>query len=204
MYRFILLLTIAALGTLPSLGANKESRREKEKVEKLSKYADRQRKVASDSYQTQERRFLEARAEELLHRAVLKPAGSYVLDRELDAIDSLLDACEDIGEVEDALQKARSTNSDDDDEERREDAARHLERVYFRVKQGDYFSRQSKERLGAQYVSTAQRLYHLARAQYDASHYRAARKLADAAHEVINALESLAQASVRIPEPPRM
>jgi len=72
------------------------------------------------------------------------------------------------------------------------------------VKQADYFSQQSKDPNGLQYANTGRRIYQLARAQYDLSNFRAARKLASAAREVVNCLKDLAQATVRIPEPPRM
>jgi hypothetical protein len=116
-------------------------------------------------------------------------------------MDDLLDASD---ELRGARRPRDNDDSDGDEDKDRERTARELEQTYFRVAQGDYFARQSRDAHGNDYVRTAQRLYQQARAAYDAREYRRARHLADAAQEVIEGLENLAQAAVRIPEPPKL
>jgi hypothetical protein len=121
-------------------------------------------------------------------------AGSYLFGRLENAIGNLLDAVEEIAESE--------GNADDGDTQER--AAKDLERAYFRVRQGDYFARMSTERDAKAYGKTAQVLYQKGRAAYEMKQYRKARRLAEAARDVIDGLEDLAQAAVRIPEPPQL
>ena len=154
---------------------------------------------------SQENRSLIQKTSSLLERARQAAAGSYLLDRLESAMDDLLDGSEEILEsrldlrnqlgIRDRRQSA--------DEVRRE-TVRELERSYFRIQQGDYFARQSQESDAQEYVLVARRLYQLARAAYDAADYVGARGLSEASKKAIDALESLAQAAVPIPEPPRL
>ena len=141
------------------------------------------------------------RISELLGRAREAPAGSYLFDRLHSAIDDLLDASRE-------LQRIREPDEDEEGEDRESDAqretARDLERTYFRVQQGEYFGEQSGEPDAGDYVRLAQRLYQQGRSAYDKGRYWRARRYADAAREVIDGLEGLAQAAVRIPELPRL
>lgn len=192
----------AVLGLMVSSGwaADRKKRSaEEKKLEELDGLSKRLNRLASDSNLAREQRFLHDRIGELMKRAREVPADSYMFGRLEEAIDDFLDASD---ELRDAR---RARNGDDDDGDRaRERTARELEQTYFRVQQGDYFARQSRDPQGRDYVGTAQRLYQQARAAYDAQQYRRSRHLADAAREVIEGLENLAQAVVRIPEPPKL
>jgi hypothetical protein len=172
---------------------------EERKIEDLNELSQRLNRLASDNELSGEQRFLHDRIGELMKRGRETPGDSYVFGRLEEAIDDLLDASD---ELRDAR---RASNSDDDNRGRtRERTARDLEQTYFRVQQGAYFARQSRDSHASDYVRTAQRVYQQARAAYDAKEYRRSRHLADAAREVIGGLENLAQAAVRIPEPPKL
>jgi hypothetical protein len=174
---------------------------EEEKIEDLNEQTDRFNRLASEPDLSEEQLFLHARASELLDRARQAPAGSYLFDRLDSAIDDLLDASS-------RLQRIKTPDDDDEEEEDREPeaqrrTARDLERTYFRVQQGEYFGGQSGDPKAGEYVRLAQRLYQQGRSAYDSGKYWRARQIADAAREVIDSLEGLAQAAVRIPELPR-
>jgi hypothetical protein len=163
--------------------------------------SDRLNTLASRPDVSEEQQFLHARVSELLDRAREAPAASYLFDRLESAMDGLLDASR-------QLERIRRPDEDEGEEDRRSDAqretARELEKVYFRVQQGEYFGEQSAETNAGDYVRLAQRLYQQGRSAYDGGRYWRARRYADAAREVVNGLEGLAQAAVRIPEPPRL
>jgi hypothetical protein len=181
--------------------SDRRARREEErKAENLQEFSERLNRLSSRPGLVQENRFLHDQVLSLMDRSRAAPAGSYPLDRLESAIDDLMDASENI--LESTADDRRERNDDLDDENRR--TARDLERTYFRITQGDYFAGQSQESNAGEYVLTARRLYQQARAAYDAADYRKARRLAEAAQEVISGLESLAQAVVPIPEPPRL
>ena len=148
---------------------------------------------------SEENRFLHERVSSLLEVSREAPADSYLFDRLESAMDDLLDASEHILDL-----GADGRGRNETVEEIRQRTARQLERTYFRTQQGDYFAGQSQESNSSEYVLTARRLYQLARAAYDAEDYRRARIVAEASREVIDALESLAQAAVPIPDPPRL
>jgi hypothetical protein len=173
---------------------------EQEKAEDLNELTERLNALASKPEVSEEQIFLHARVSELLGRAREAPAGSYLFDRLESAIDDLLDASRE-------LQRIRRPDEDEDAEDRESDAqretARDLEKTYFRVRQGEYFAEQSGAPKAGEYVRLAQRLYQQGRSAYDGGRYWRARRFADAAREVIEGLEGLAQAAVRIPEPPR-
>jgi hypothetical protein len=196
---FTLLLLVGVATNLSAQGNERRSRREEQrKEENLRENVERLSRLTSVPNLVQENRFLHDQASSLLERSRQAPAGSYLLDRLESAIDDLLDASEHIRESA----QDRPVRNADPEENRR--IARDLERTYFRITQGDYFARQSQESNAGEYVLTARRLYQQARASYDAADYRRARLLGQAAHEVISGLESLAQAAVPVPEPPRL
>lgn len=85
-----------------------------------------------------------------------------------------------------------------------ERAARELEDTYFDLNQGEYFAKQVGVRQAGRYVKTGRKLYQRARAAYEQEEFAKARDLGEAAREVVAALESLAQAAVRIPSPPKL
>ncbi len=197
---FVLLLATSLLSSAPLLADEKKSD-EQEKVEDLNELTDRLNRLASRPDLSEEQLFLHARVSELLDRARQAPAGSYLFDRLDSAIDDLLDASG-------RLQRIKTPDEDVEREDRESEAqrrtARDLERTYFRVQQGEYFGEQSGDPKAGEYVRLAQRLYQQGRSAYDGGTYWRARQLADAAREVIDGLEGLAQAAVRIPELPRL
>jgi hypothetical protein len=179
--------------------AQKKSRQEQEerrKEERIKELSRKLGKLAAMRAPSAEQRFLQARATALLARARELPAGSHEFDRLRRAVGDLLEAGEEILEA----RQGESVNADGDQEE----AARRLERAYFRIQEGDYFARLSAEPDAGDYLAHSRRLYQEARRDYDARQWRKARKLAEACSEIIEALERLAQARVRIPEPPRI
>lgn len=172
---------------------------EEVKTERLGRISQRLNRLASRPELTMENRFLHEQVSSLLERSRQAPAGSYVLDRLDSAMADLLEASEHI------LESRRAGNdASDNTEAARRRAGRDLERAYFRIQQGDYFATRSQERNAADYVLTARRLYQLARAAYDEGNHLPARRLADASREVIGGLESLAQAAMPNPEPPKL
>jgi hypothetical protein len=188
---------------LPSttLLADEDKSDEQEKIEDLNELTDRLNRLASGQDLSEEQLFLHARVSELLDRARQAPAGSYLLERLDSAIDDLLDASG-------RLERIKTPDDDVEREDRESEAqrrtARDLERTYFRVQQGEYFGEQSGDPMAAEYVRLARRLYQQGRSAYDGGTYWRARQLADAAREVVDGLEGLAQAAVRIPELPRL
>ena len=196
------LAALCGLLIVPALGADRKKRSaEEKKLEELDDLTRRLNRQAADAGLVDEQRFLHDRIGELLQTAREAPGDSYLFGRLDDAIDDLLDASD---ELRDARRPRDNDDDDGDEDKDRERTARELEQTYFRVTQGDYFARQSRDAHGNDFVRTAQRLYQQARAAYDAREYRRARHLADAAQEVIEGLENLAQAAVRIPEPPKL
>jgi hypothetical protein len=192
---YLALALLLCLGTATA-GANqsRSSRAERNKIEDLDDLSRRFNRQTAFRNLSPETEFLHARATALMDRARQAEAGSYLFGRLENTIDNLLDAVEEIA-------KSEETGDDDDTQER---AAKDLERAYFRVRQGDYFARMSTEGDSKAYVKTAQALYQKGRGAYEMKQYRKARRLAEAAREVIDALEDLAQAAVRIPDPPQL
>jgi hypothetical protein len=192
---YLALALLLCLGTAMA-GANqsRSSRAERNKIEDLDDLSRRFNRQTAFRNLSPETEFLHARATALMDRAHQAEAGSYLFGRLENTIDNLLDAVEEIA-------KSEETGDDDDTQER---AAKDLERAYFRVRQGDYFARMSTEGDSKAYVKTAQALYQKGRGAYEMKQYHKARRLAEAAREVIDALEDLAQAAVRIPDPPQL
>jgi hypothetical protein len=142
------------------------------------------------------RAFLQSETQRLIARTRGLSYTSYEFDRMMEALDDLLDACEDLAAA------VRARNGAEREKETRDSVAKQLERAYFRVQQGDYFARLSADSHGREYVLRSRQLYQRARAAYDTRDYRRAAKLASASSELVNVLENLAQAAVRKPEPP--
>lgn len=189
---------LLALLCIPQAVADKKSP-ERRKLEDLNDISKRLNRLASKPDLREEQRFLHDLTTLLLDRARQAPAGSYLFSRLEAAMDDFLDGSHELQEMVD----------DDDSEEDSEDGARRrtaheLESAYFRVKQGDYFADQSREKGAREIVKTGRRLYQLARREFDEGRYWRARRFADAARECIDGLESLAQAAVEVPEPPKL
>jgi hypothetical protein len=193
MCRFVVCLLSLLIAASPAVAERSKSREEK-KQEELRKAA---RKLAVLERSDPDLIFIRDRAQELLLRSEQAAAGSYLYERLTEAFDDLLDAGEEL------TRAARRGNGS----ERQSDAAdtaRQLERTYFRVTQADYYARISADPNGSAYVRTARRLYQAARREYDAKNYNRARRFAGAAGELVNTLENLAQAVVRVPDPPKL
>ncbi|MFZ0589130.1 MAG: hypothetical protein WAM39_01485, partial [Bryobacteraceae bacterium] len=81
--------------------------------------------------------------------------------------------------------------------------SKHLERVYFRTQQAEYFLEQSRDKEAASFPRWARDFYQLAVRAYEHQDVLAADENAKCAEEVVKALENLAQAaSPRPPSPP--
>jgi hypothetical protein len=81
----------------------------------------------------------------------------------------------------------------------------HLQRVYFRTQQADYFLSQSHDSRAASFPKWARDFYQLAVRAYERKDLIAADENAKCAEEIVKALESLAQAAspANIPAPPK-
>ncbi len=186
-------LTAGACGITAAQQDPKRERKQEEKLEEMSRKLNRR---LTRSGAAPEHDFLHARAAAILERARGARADDYVFDRLLRAADDLLEASEELFE-------SRTPARQPADASQRE-AALDLQRYYFRVRQAEYFAELSREPDAHLYVQHARSLYQQARRAYDAQQYRRAQKLGEAAGEIVSALEKLAQAAVRIPEPPRL
>jgi len=142
---------------------------------------------------TPETIFLNTQAEGLLDRARQLEGSSFQFDRLTSAVENLLRASERIASAGKA--------SRIDDTERR-DASILLQKCYFRVQQAEYFAGISHEKAAKKYVTYTRSLYQQARVAYDARQYERARLLGDASSLIVMALENIAHASLKIPDPP--
>lgn len=184
------LLVPAAAHTADERG--QQQRREREKLAELSEKLERRLAYADP---TGEQRWLHSQAAALLERVRRVQSDRYRFDRVAGATDALLEASERIRQAREQDQRR---------EDGRGDAARALQRDYFRVQQADYFAAQAKEENAAEFTRLARSLYQQARRAYDGGQYWRAETLGDAAGYVVRALEGLAQAAIRIPDPPRI
>jgi hypothetical protein len=73
---------------------------------------------------------------------------------------------------------------------------------YFRVRQADFFASMIGEKNMDQYVIWSKSLYQQARGALDAREFQRARLLGDASSFIVFALESIAQATVQMPDTP--
>lgn len=192
------LATVAVLAVLAGGGllADDDDKREERVREKIYDLAEKLgRRVFAYADSTEEQKWLHDQAGDLLERVKLARNEEYRFDRLARATDALLEASERI------LESREEEANDKDD---KKDAARDLERDYFRVQQVEYFAKQSKEANAQEYVTLARSLYQQARRAFDAAQYDRAENLGDAASYVVRALEYVAQAAVREREPPRL
>jgi hypothetical protein len=192
---------LAAAGLLPGAQHDQRGQRdrgsrgwpERSKQERLDSLAKMLswRTNAPDS--PAECAFLNARAGELLERAKLARGNDFQFDRLATATDNLLRAS-------DCIFSARKYVRVDENEKR--DAALLLQKCYFRVQQAEYFADISGEKEAKQYVTVARSIYQQARSAYDTHQYDRARMLGEASSLVVMALENIAHASLKIPDPP--
>ena len=137
--------------------------------------------------------FLRARAAELLERMKQAKGNNFQFNCLASAMEALLRATN-------GIVMARKANQIDENDKR--DAALNLQKCYFRVQQADYFGDLSGEKEAKQFVTYARSLYQQARSAYDAHQYDRAQILGDASAQIVAALENIAHASLRIPDPP--
>ena len=161
----------------------------------LDDLTKRLNRYATESIQSPERRFLHDRVSDLLSQARDEIGNGYRFGRLVAAMDDLLDASD---QIEDAYADEPQKS------DTRERAARELEDTYFDLKRGEHFAKQSGDRYANDYVKTARKLYQQARAAYEQERFAESRDLGEAAREIVEGLESLAQAAVRIPTPPKL
>lgn len=172
---------------------SREAKKQREKIEDLADKLARRLALPAPSPESV---FLHARAAELLERVRQSTADGYRFQRLASATDALLEASERI------FDSGKKKDGRERDAQR--ETALALERYYFRAQQADYFAASARESAGGAYVSHARSLYQQARSAYDAREHNRAKKLGEASALIVRALESLAQAAVRIPEPPRL
>jgi hypothetical protein len=170
-----------------------EADKRQEKMQELRRKLARRTALPSPG---EEQQFLHARAAALLDRLKTSEQDRYVFDRLSRAADDLLEASEEIEESRQGEGRPEAGA--------RQEAARQLQRDYFRVQQADYFAGLCGEPDAASYVKHSRALYQQGRSAYDAGQYRRARKLGEAAALIVSALERLAQARLSAPEPPRL
>ncbi len=137
--------------------------------------------------------FLCARATEILERLKQAKGNNFQFDQLASATEALLRAG-------DLIFRAKRASRIDENDKR--DAALNLPRCYFRMRQADYFADLSGEKEAKQYVTFSRSLYQQARSAYDAQLYDRAQMMGDASSLIVMALENLAHASLRIPDPP--
>jgi hypothetical protein len=82
------------------------------------------------------------------------------------------------------------------------EVADHLQRVYFRLEQADFFAGSSGEADAESLPALARKSYEHARKAYDSGRWFAADEYAKSADDTIRGLENLAQAAVPEPPPP--
>lgn len=173
--------------------AQSEERRDR-RIKDLDEASSRLNLYAAGTVST-EREFIHERVAELLNRARKSIDDNYLFGRLTAAADDFLDASE---QIQDAAVDGPSR------EDTQERAARELENTYFDLMQGEHFARQSGDPHADEYIGISRRLYQNARAAYEQEEYAKARDFGEAAREVVAGLESLAQAAVRVPTPPRL
>jgi hypothetical protein len=174
-------------------GSDNREWTERDKQERLDFLAKRLAWRIKEADPAAEQLFLSARAAELLERMKRERVNNFQFDRLGRATDALFRAGE---RIFGASQAARVDQND------KRDAALFLQRCYFRVQQAEYFSGLCGEKESKQYVTYSRSLYQQARSAYDARQYDRAQMLGEASSLLVAALENIAQASLRIPDPP--
>jgi hypothetical protein len=190
--RVVVLGMMAASCVCADSNSEKRDKKQRERIEELSAKLSRRLAMAKPS---EEHAFLHQRAEALIERLKQSRRDEYVFDRVARAANSVLEASERIFESGEKVQ---------DEDDTKEKAARNLQRYYFRLQQAEYFGNMSGDPDWKTYARDSRMLYQKARSAFDAGNYRKARKLGEASGYLVGALENLAQAAVRIPDPPRL
>ncbi len=191
----LIMVALSLLAPAAADAAGERDRRDRGQRERLADLSEKLERRLRYAEPTGEQRWMHNQAAALVERARRVPDDRYLFDRVAGAADALLKASERV---------FQARREDQRDKTGRGDAARALESDYFRVQQADYFAAQAKEANAAEFTMLARSLYQQARRAYDGGQYRRAKALADSAGYVVRALEALAQAAVRIPDPPRL
>jgi hypothetical protein len=200
--RIAMLLAVVVILFAPQARAEKrgksQEQKHRERIEELQKKLVRRKAHPNPTAETA---FLHQQAELLIRAAAGAPQQEYQFNRIARAADDLLECTERIFRAG-APPKRHENN--EDPEERRREAARDLQKHYFRLQQADYFARLSGDAHSADYIRISRALYQQARAAYDKRLYQKAEDLGSAAARIVSALENLAQARVNVPDPPRL
>jgi hypothetical protein len=142
-------------------------------------------------------------------RKTLASGQTYVAER-------MKSASRNLGEAVEHLANARLNLKWDDDDGRTEDpdredhsekdAARELERAYFRTAQLNFFARQKGAGGVSEWATLSRRLYQEGRAVFDKQEYFKARQLAKASEELSSAVEKYLQSQLpeELPPPPKV
>jgi hypothetical protein len=131
----------------------------------------------------------------------------YVAERLLDAGEDLQDAARYLANARLKLRwddgKVRPPDDDDDDSR---DAARELERAYFRTAQLNFLGRQAGADRMSAVAGLSRRLYQEGRAAFDRQEYFLAEQLALASRNLSSAIESYVQSLLPpdLPRPPKV
>ena len=190
--RVIVVGILAAVCVCADSRSAKREKKQRERIEELSQKLSRRLAMSKPS---EEHAFLHERAAALIERLKKSRNDEYVFDRLARAANSVLEASERIFD---------SLAQDDNEDDTKEKAARNLQRYYFRLQQADYFGNMSGDPDWKTFARHSRMLYQKARSAFDAGSYRKAKKLGEASSYLVGALENLAQAAVRVPDPPRL
>jgi len=188
-------LLIATTCFLASAGyaAQDRDRYERRRDERLGSLTERMERRLTYPDPTKGQVWLHEQAAVLLERTRAATVDRYQFDRLASATDRLLEASE-------RILQARDQNEMDED--KRAETAEDLQNDYFRVQLTEYYAKQGQEENAQEYIKLARSLYQQARRAYDERQYERAETLGDAAGYVAMALEALAQAAVRVLDPP--
>jgi len=122
-----------------------------------------------------------------------KNKSAFLANRHLAAADALVHAAEHQQHI---LEKSGPPPPDGTE------VARHLDRVYFRLQQADYFAKQSGDANAREISSFARQYYQNALHAAQIPDLRMADECAKSAEDLMRALENLAQATVSFPSAP--
>lgn len=134
-------------------------------------------------------------------RSYLDKAGQALQAHQVFVADRLIGAADALDRVADHQQHLR-TGPGPKGPPRPQEMNEHLQRVYFRTQQADYFFEQSRDTAAAGFPKWARDFYQLAVRAYDHQDMVAADENAKCAEEVVKALENLAQAASPPPAGP--
>lgn len=116
----------------------------------------------------------------------------FIADRLVAASDAFIHAAEHPPHLEEGPKGPRADA---------EEIASHLQRVYFRLQQADFFARTGGDENAKQLPDLARRFYEKSLQAYDKNNWFGADEFAKSADDTIRGLENLAQAAT--PPPPR-